>query len=257
MIRRPLRPLARILSARAAGRDPDLVEAEERAARLRARHRAERAKAETRLLLLGVVFILGFATVGGPHGADGRGAMPVEPRAGASGEPILRAARRHRRPQRRDPRDQPRHRLALRPAARDDRPGARGATSWRGSSPTSTRTALHGRFTDGRKFLWIKRTISPEQRQGVHDLGEPGLLFGPRETRLYPNGAVAAHILGGASYGREGVRRGRGGRRRRASSGSSTRGCATRRRPASRCGCRSTSPRRRRSRRCSPRAWPR
>jgi cell division protein FtsI (penicillin-binding protein 3) len=40
----------------------------------------------------------------------------------------------------------------------------------------------------------------------VHDLGEPGLLFGPRETRLYPNGAVAAHVLGGASFGREDVR---------------------------------------------------
>ena len=60
-------------------------------------------------------------------------------------------------------------------------------------------------FTDGRKFMWIKRSISPEQRQWVHDLGEPGLLFGPREARLYPNGALAAHVLGGAGYGREGV----------------------------------------------------
>jgi cell division protein FtsI (penicillin-binding protein 3) len=64
---------------------------------------------------------------------------------------------------------------------------------------------LHAGFTDGRKFLWVKRSISPEQRQRVHDLGEPGLLFGPREARLYPNGAVAAHVLGGAGYGREGV----------------------------------------------------
>ena len=29
--------------------------------------------------------------------------------------------------------------------------------------------------------------------------------FGPREMRLYPNGRLAAHILGGASFGREGV----------------------------------------------------
>ena len=64
---------------------------------------------------------------------------------------------------------------------------------------------LLAQFTDGRKFLWIKRSISPEQRQLVHDLGEPGLLFGPREARLYPNGPLAAHVLGGASYGREGV----------------------------------------------------
>jgi cell division protein FtsI (penicillin-binding protein 3) len=60
-------------------------------------------------------------------------------------------------------------------------------------------------FTGGRKFLWVRRQISPEQMQAVHDIGEPGLLFGPREMRLYPNGAIAAHILGGASYGREGV----------------------------------------------------
>jgi len=26
----------------------------------------------------------------------------------------------------------------------------------------------------------------------------------PRDMRLYPNGALAAHIMGGASYGREG-----------------------------------------------------
>nr|MCW1952481.1 penicillin-binding protein 2 [Octadecabacter sp.] len=44
-----------------------------------------------------------------------------------------------------------------------------------------------------------------EQMQAVHDIGDPGLLFGPREMRLYPNGSVAAHILGGATYGREGV----------------------------------------------------
>ena len=64
---------------------------------------------------------------------------------------------------------------------------------------------LERRFTDGRRFLWIKRTLSPEQRQAVHDLGEPGLLFGPREMRLYPNGRLAAHVLGGASFGQEGV----------------------------------------------------
>ena len=64
---------------------------------------------------------------------------------------------------------------------------------------------LERRFTDGRRFVWIKRTLSPEQRQAVHELGEPGLLFGPREMRLYPNGRLAAHVLGGASFGREGV----------------------------------------------------
>ncbi len=60
-------------------------------------------------------------------------------------------------------------------------------------------------FTGKRKFVWIKKKISPEQKQAVHDIGDPGLLFGPREMRLYPNGRLAAHVLGGASFGKEGV----------------------------------------------------
>jgi cell division protein FtsI (penicillin-binding protein 3) len=65
---------------------------------------------------------------------------------------------------------------------------------------------LATRFGDPkRKFLWIKKKLSPEQMQAVHEIGEPGLLFGPREMRLYPNGAIAAHVLGGASFGEEGV----------------------------------------------------
>ena len=79
-----------------------------------------------------------------------------------------------------------------------DRPAARGATSWRQIFPDLDAERLTADFTGKRKFLWIKRRISPEQMQRVHDIGDPGLLFGPREMRLYPNGALAAHVLGGA-----------------------------------------------------------
>lgn len=203
MIRRPLRPLARVLSARAAGTDPDLIEAEERAARLEARHREERRKAETRLLLLGAVFILGFTAVGG------RMALlsviePVEPRAANAAEPI--------HAQRADIVDRDGAVLAtnivtasLYAQPRDLIDPAGAAAQLARIFPDLDAEDLRAKLTDGRKFMWIKRTISPEQRQLVHDIGEPGLLFGPREVRLYPNGAVAAHILGGASFGREGV----------------------------------------------------
>lgn len=203
MIRRPLRPLARILRARAEGSDPNVIEAEERAARLRARHRAERKKAETRLLLLGVVFILGFTTVAGRM-ALLAASVPVEPRAETAGEPI--------RTLRADITDRNGRVLATnlvtsslyaQPAEMID--PARAARELARIFPDLDAAQLETRFTDGRRFLWVKRTISPEQRQLVHDLGEPGLLFGPREARLYPNGPVAAHVLGGASYGREGV----------------------------------------------------
>ena len=62
------------------------------------------------------------------------------------------------------------------------------------------------RFTGGSKFYWLKGNISPEQQQAVHDMGEPGLLFGRREMRVYPNGPLASHILGGARYGEQDVR---------------------------------------------------
>jgi cell division protein FtsI (penicillin-binding protein 3) len=65
--------------------------------------------------------------------------------------------------------------------------------------------ALERRFTDGRSFLWVRKVLSPEQMQRVHEIGDPGLYFGPREMRLYPNGTLAAHVLGGAAFGVEGV----------------------------------------------------
>ncbi len=62
-LRRPLRPLARIMEARAQGENPDYIEAEERALRLRQKHRSERQRAEHRLLLLAATFILAFGAV--------------------------------------------------------------------------------------------------------------------------------------------------------------------------------------------------
>ena len=57
----------------------------------------------------------------------------------------------------------------------------------------------------GKPFAWLKKTISPEQKILVKDIGQPGLYFGPREMRIYPNGTSAAHILGGTRYGLESV----------------------------------------------------
>ncbi|NNF89844.1 MAG: penicillin-binding protein 2, partial [Boseongicola sp.] len=74
-----------------------------------------------------------------------------------------------------------------------------------GIFPDLDHDRLVRQFTGNRKFIWIKRRISPEQQQAVFDIGDPGLLFGPREMRLYPNGRLASHVLGGAGFGREGV----------------------------------------------------
>ena len=55
-------------------------------------------------------------------------------------------------------------------------------------------------FTGQKTFLWVKDKLSPEQRQAVHEIGEPGLMYGPREMRLYPNGKFASHVLGGTRF---------------------------------------------------------
>ena len=56
-------------------------------------------------------------------------------------------------------------------------------------------------FLNRSKFAWIKRKLSPEQAKLVNDIGEPGVYLGSREVRVYPNGKLAAHILGGTVFG--------------------------------------------------------
>ncbi len=56
-----------------------------------------------------------------------------------------------------------------------------------------------------RKFVWIRSRISPRQMQAVNEIGAPGLHFGKREARIYPNGRLGSHVLGGTKYGLEDV----------------------------------------------------
>ena len=203
MTRTPLRPLARILSAREKGENPDAIEREN----IRLRHEAMRDKArvraEGRLLLLGIAFLAAFLTVGARMGVLAS-TEPAEPRTAATGASIIA--------QRADITDRQgrilatnlvTHSLYAQPQLMID--PERAAAKLAAIFPDLDVEKLKADFTGKRKFLWVKKKISPEQMQLVHEIGDPGLLFGPREMRLYPNGAIAAHVLGGASFGREGV----------------------------------------------------
>lgn len=203
MTRTPLRPLARILSARAKGENPDAIEREN----IRLRHEAMRDKArlraEGRLLLLGAGFVAAFLTVGARMGLLAA-TEPMEPQTAVAGASIVA--------QRADITDRQgrilatnlvTHSLYAQPQQMVDPEGA--AEKLAAIFPDLDAERLKADFGGPRKFLWVKKKISPEQMQLVHEIGDPGLLFGPREMRLYPNGAIAAHILGGASFGREGV----------------------------------------------------
>ena len=47
-----------------------------------------------------------------------------------------------------------------------------------------------------RRFVWIKRHLSPRQQQAIHQLGIPGLDFRREYKRVYPHGSLMAHALG-------------------------------------------------------------
>ena len=203
MTRTPLRPLARILEARAKGENPDVIEREN----LRLRHEAmrdrSRGRAEFRLLVLCLGFMAVYGMIGVRMGVLA-GTEPVEPRAAVRGAEILAS--------RADITDRNGRILAtnmqtysLYVQPKDMVDPARVATELAVIFPELDAEKLERRFTDGRSFMWVRRVLSPEQMQLVHDIGDPGLLFGPREMRLYPNGAIAAHVLGGAAFGAEDV----------------------------------------------------
>ena len=203
MIRTPLRPLARILDARAQGVNPKGIERENLRLRREQARDAGRRRAEWRLLLLAALFFAGYAVIGARMGM--LAATPVvesEPYAGEgiSGE-------------RADVLDRNGHILAtnlvthsLYAEMRYMQDGRRAAHELARIFPDLDEEALARRLTDpDRRFYWIRSRVSPEQAQAAHDIGEPGLWLGPREMRLYPNGTLAAHVLGGTTYGQQGV----------------------------------------------------
>ncbi|MCB9998791.1 MAG: penicillin-binding protein 2 [Methylobacteriaceae bacterium] len=54
-------------------------------------------------------------------------------------------------------------------------------------------------------FVWVKREVSPKQQQEVYRLGLPGVGFWPENKRVYPNGPLAAHVLGFTNVDNQGI----------------------------------------------------
>ena len=48
----------------------------------------------------------------------------------------------------------------------------------------------------GKSFVWLKRNLTPQEHAAVLRLGLPGLEFQREEKRIYPHGALAAHVVG-------------------------------------------------------------
>ncbi|HRJ69094.1 MAG TPA: penicillin-binding protein 2, partial [Beijerinckiaceae bacterium] len=64
---------------------------------------------------------------------------------------------------------------------------------------------LRAKLGSRKGFVWVKREITPRQQAEVHRLGIPGVGFLPEHKRVYPNGPVAAHVLGFANVDNQGI----------------------------------------------------
>ncbi len=62
--------------------------------------------------------------------------------------------------------------------------------------PELSDAEIYEKLNSGRRFVWIKRHLTPKQMWQVNALGLPGLKFQREEKRIYPNGSLAAHSLG-------------------------------------------------------------
>lgn len=62
--------------------------------------------------------------------------------------------------------------------------------------PGLNRDRLAAKLAGEGRFVWIRRNLIPEEQHAVNLLGIPGMGFVDEERRVYPQGHVAAHVLG-------------------------------------------------------------
>ena len=71
--------------------------------------------------------------------------------------------------------------------------------------PDVDEAKLAKNLVKGGRFLWIKRNLSPEQQLAANRLGLPGFAFLKEERRIYPHGALSAHVLGATDIDGNGI----------------------------------------------------
>jgi cell division protein FtsI (penicillin-binding protein 3) len=61
------------------------------------------------------------------------------------------------------------------------------------------------RLRSGKGFVWLRREITPAQRDQIHRLGIPGVGFLREAKRSYPNGPTLSHVLGMVNVDNQGL----------------------------------------------------
>ncbi|EDP64768.1 Cell division protein FtsI/penicillin-binding protein 2 [alpha proteobacterium BAL199] len=52
------------------------------------------------------------------------------------------------------------------------------------------------KLASDRRFVWLKRNLTPREQQQINSLGIPGLHFFDEWKRVYPQGSLTAHVVG-------------------------------------------------------------
>lgn len=62
--------------------------------------------------------------------------------------------------------------------------------------PDASAEWLESRMRKPGRFVYLHRSLTPRQQWEINRLGIPGIDFSANETRLYPHGPLAGHVLG-------------------------------------------------------------
>jgi len=71
--------------------------------------------------------------------------------------------------------------------------------------PDVNAAELRKKLGSRKGFVWVKRAVTPKEQEEVFHLGLPGVGFLPENKRVYPNGPIAAHVLGFANLDGVGI----------------------------------------------------
>jgi cell division protein FtsI (penicillin-binding protein 3) len=71
--------------------------------------------------------------------------------------------------------------------------------------PDLDATEVRERLSSKRRFVWLKREITPKQRAEIYHLGLPGIGFLTENKRVYPNGREVSHVIGHVNIDNQGI----------------------------------------------------
>ncbi|CAA6604271.1 Peptidoglycan synthase FtsI [Rhodospirillaceae bacterium LM-1] len=71
--------------------------------------------------------------------------------------------------------------------------------------PELSEADLLAKLTSDKTFVYLKRNLTPKQHYEINRLGQPGLDFESSERRVYPQGPLAAHVVGLADLDNKGI----------------------------------------------------